>query len=34
MEMGCDVAQGSIVGRPMSLETLLKRISNDRRRVA
>jgi EAL domain-containing protein (putative c-di-GMP-specific phosphodiesterase class I) len=34
MEMGCDVAQGYIVGRPMSLETLLKRISNDRRRVA
>jgi len=34
MDMGCDVAQGYIVGRPMSLETLLKRISNDRRRVA
>ncbi len=34
IEMGCDVAQGFIVGRPMSLESLLKRISNDRRRVA
>lgn len=34
IEMGCDIAQGYIVGRPMSLESLLKRISNDRRRVA
>jgi EAL domain-containing protein (putative c-di-GMP-specific phosphodiesterase class I)/CHASE2 domain-containing sensor protein len=34
IDMGCDVAQGYIVGRPMSLESLLKRISNDRRRVA
>jgi EAL domain-containing protein (putative c-di-GMP-specific phosphodiesterase class I)/CHASE2 domain-containing sensor protein len=34
IEMGCDVAQGYIVGRPMSFESLLKRISNDRRRVA
>jgi EAL domain-containing protein (putative c-di-GMP-specific phosphodiesterase class I) len=31
-EMGCDVAQGFIVGRPMSLDSLLKRISSDRRR--
>ena len=34
IDMGCDIAQGFIVGRPMSLESLLKRISNDRRRVA
>jgi len=34
VEMGCDVAQGFIIGRPMSLESLLKRVSNDRRRVA
>ena len=34
IEMGCDVAQGFVIGRPMSLETLLKRISSDRRRVA
>ena len=32
IEMGCDVAQGFIIGRPMSLESLLKRISGDRRR--
>lgn len=31
-EMGCDVAQGFIVGRPMSLESLIKRITSDRRR--
>jgi EAL domain-containing protein (putative c-di-GMP-specific phosphodiesterase class I) len=31
-EMGCDVAQGYAIGRPMSLETLTKRISGDRRR--
>jgi EAL domain-containing protein (putative c-di-GMP-specific phosphodiesterase class I)/CHASE2 domain-containing sensor protein len=31
-EMGCDVAQGFVVGRPMGLESLLKRISSDRRR--
>jgi EAL domain-containing protein (putative c-di-GMP-specific phosphodiesterase class I)/CHASE2 domain-containing sensor protein len=29
--MGCDVAQGFIIGRPMSLDTLLKRISGQRR---
>jgi diguanylate cyclase len=34
IDMGCDIAQGYIIGRPMSLESLLKRISNDRRRVA
>ena len=31
-EMGCDVAQGYIVGRPMSLDSLLKRIASDRHR--
>lgn len=30
--MGCDVAQGYAIGRPMSLESLVKRISGDRRR--
>jgi EAL domain-containing protein (putative c-di-GMP-specific phosphodiesterase class I) len=29
--MNCDVAQGFIIGRPMSLETLLKRIAGNRR---
>jgi EAL domain-containing protein (putative c-di-GMP-specific phosphodiesterase class I) len=29
--MNCDVAQGFVIGRPMSLETLLKRISGNRR---
>ena len=31
-EMECDLAQGFIIGRPMSLENLVKRISADRRR--
>lgn len=26
IEMGCDVAQGFIIGRPMSLESLAKRV--------
>jgi EAL domain-containing protein (putative c-di-GMP-specific phosphodiesterase class I)/CHASE2 domain-containing sensor protein len=30
--MGCDIAQGFAIGRPMSLESLIKRISGDRRR--
>jgi diguanylate cyclase len=30
--MGCDIAQGYAIGRPMSLESLIKRISSDRRR--
>ena len=30
--MGCDIAQGFIIGRPMSLESLLRRIASDRRR--
>jgi EAL domain-containing protein (putative c-di-GMP-specific phosphodiesterase class I)/CHASE2 domain-containing sensor protein len=32
--MGCDIAQGYAIGRPMSLESLVKRISGDRRRSA
>jgi EAL domain-containing protein (putative c-di-GMP-specific phosphodiesterase class I)/CHASE2 domain-containing sensor protein len=31
-EMGCDIAQGFAVGRPMSLEGLAKRLTTDRRR--
>ena len=31
IEMKCDVAQGYIIGRPMSLESLVKRISTDRK---
>ena len=31
-EMDCDLAQGFIIGRPMSADNLLKRISADRRR--
>jgi EAL domain-containing protein (putative c-di-GMP-specific phosphodiesterase class I)/CHASE2 domain-containing sensor protein len=31
-EMDCDIAQGFIVGRPMSLDNLVKRLSSDRRR--
>jgi EAL domain-containing protein (putative c-di-GMP-specific phosphodiesterase class I)/CHASE2 domain-containing sensor protein len=34
VEMGCDVAQGFAVGRPMSIEALSKRISSDRKRSA
>jgi diguanylate cyclase len=30
--MKCDVAQGYIIGRPMSLESLAKRLSTDRKR--
>jgi EAL domain-containing protein (putative c-di-GMP-specific phosphodiesterase class I) len=32
IEMHCDVAQGFAIGRPMSLESLAKRISADRKR--
>jgi len=32
LEMDCDLAQGFIIGRPMSLENLIKRVSSDRRR--
>jgi diguanylate cyclase len=34
IEMGCDIAQGFAVGRPMSLESLNKRIASDRKRSA
>jgi EAL domain-containing protein (putative c-di-GMP-specific phosphodiesterase class I)/CHASE2 domain-containing sensor protein len=34
IEMNCDIAQGFAVGRPMSLESLAKRISTERRRTA
>lgn len=32
IEIGCDTAQGYIIGRPMSLDSLLKRLSSERRR--
>jgi EAL domain-containing protein (putative c-di-GMP-specific phosphodiesterase class I)/CHASE2 domain-containing sensor protein len=32
VEMKCDVAQGYIIGRPMSLESLVKRIAVERKR--
>jgi EAL domain-containing protein (putative c-di-GMP-specific phosphodiesterase class I) len=31
VDMGCDVAQGYIIGRPMSIDSLAKRLSTDRR---
>jgi EAL domain-containing protein (putative c-di-GMP-specific phosphodiesterase class I) len=34
IEMGCDIAQGFAIGRPMSLDSLTKRLSTDRRRTA
>jgi EAL domain-containing protein (putative c-di-GMP-specific phosphodiesterase class I)/CHASE2 domain-containing sensor protein len=35
IEMGCDVAQGFAIGRPMSLESLTKRLASElKRRVA
>jgi EAL domain-containing protein (putative c-di-GMP-specific phosphodiesterase class I) len=34
VEMGCDVAQGFAVGRPMSLESLVRRLAADRKRSA
>ena len=30
-EMGCDIAQGYVIGRPMSIESLIKRIATDRK---
>ena len=33
-EMECDVAQGYVVGRPMSMESLAKRIGTERKRVS
>ena len=34
VEMGCDIAQGFAVGRPMVLESLTKRLLSDRKRTA
>ena len=34
VEMGCDIAQGFAVGRPMSIDSLTKRLSTDRKRTA
>ena len=34
VEMECDIAQGFAIGRPMSLESLAKRIAADRKRSA
>ncbi|HKH03010.1 MAG TPA: EAL domain-containing protein [Bradyrhizobium sp.] len=32
VEMGCDIAQGYAIGRPMSIDSLTRRISADRKR--
>jgi EAL domain-containing protein (putative c-di-GMP-specific phosphodiesterase class I)/CHASE2 domain-containing sensor protein len=32
IEMECDIAQGFAIGRPMSLESLVKRVASDRKR--
>ncbi|MES2135987.1 MAG: EAL domain-containing protein [Pseudomonadota bacterium] len=34
VSMGCDVAQGFAIGRPMSLDSLNKRLATDRKRAA
>jgi EAL domain-containing protein (putative c-di-GMP-specific phosphodiesterase class I)/CHASE2 domain-containing sensor protein len=34
VEMGCDIAQGFAIGRPMGLDSLTKRIASDRKRSA
>jgi EAL domain-containing protein (putative c-di-GMP-specific phosphodiesterase class I)/CHASE2 domain-containing sensor protein len=34
VEMDCDIAQGFAVGRPMSIESLTKRLATDRKRSA
>ena len=34
IEMGCDIAQGFAIGRPMSIDSLTKRLSTDRKRTA
>lgn len=34
VEMGCDIAQGFAIGRPMSLDSIAKRLSTDRKRTA
>jgi EAL domain-containing protein (putative c-di-GMP-specific phosphodiesterase class I) len=33
-EMNCDIAQGFAIGRPMSLDALIKRVVSGRRRTA
>ena len=33
-DMGCDIVQGYAIGRPMSLESLAKRIASERKRSA
>ncbi|MEO5775175.1 MAG: EAL domain-containing protein [Sphingomicrobium sp.] len=32
VEMKCDIAQGFVIGRPMSLDSLVRRLSTDRKR--
>jgi EAL domain-containing protein (putative c-di-GMP-specific phosphodiesterase class I)/CHASE2 domain-containing sensor protein len=34
VDMGCDIAQGFAIGRPMSIDSLTKRLSTDRKRTA
>jgi EAL domain-containing protein (putative c-di-GMP-specific phosphodiesterase class I)/CHASE2 domain-containing sensor protein len=34
IEMNCDIAQGYAIGRPMSLDSLTKRLASDRKRTA
>ena len=34
IEMDCDIAQGFAIGRPMSIDSLTKRLSTDRKRTA
>ena len=34
IEMGCDIAQGFAIGRPMSLDSLTRRIASDHKRTA
>ena len=34
VEMDCDIAQGFAIGRPMSLDSLTKRLASDRKRTA
>lgn len=34
IDMGCDIAQGFAIGRPMSLENLTKRVASERKRTA
>jgi EAL domain-containing protein (putative c-di-GMP-specific phosphodiesterase class I)/CHASE2 domain-containing sensor protein len=33
-EMGCDIAQGFAIGRPMSIDSLTKRLASERKRTA